>query len=163
MPTPGVESVMVIVPPDELITGVATVPAGVLVVVVVVLMVKLVLVAEVRLGLLPDRVYVPAVLTVRVLKVATPFCGVAVNVPARPVPPTRASVTGLVAEVTGFPLLSSTATVTAGEMVALVKALVGCCTKASFAGGRGALLPAAVMLKPALVSGVRFGLVAESV
>jgi hypothetical protein len=125
-------------------------------------MVKPALAAEVRLGLLADRVYVPAVLTVRLLKVATPFCGVAVNVPARPVPPTRASVTGLVAEVTGFPLLSSTATVTAGEMVAPVAALVGCCTKASFAGGRGALLPA-VMLKPALVAGVRLGLVAKSV
>jgi hypothetical protein len=107
-------------------------------------------------------VYVPAVLTVRLLKVATPFCGAAVKVPARPVPPTRASVTGLVAEVTGFPLLSSTATVTAGEMVAPVKALVGCCTKASFAGDRGVLLPAA-MLKPALVAEVRLGLVAESV
>ena len=131
-------------------------------VLVLVLMVKLVLVAEVRLGLLADRVYVPAVLAVRLLKVAAPFCGVAVSVPPRPVPPTRASVTGLVAEVTGFPLLSSTATVTAGEMVAPVNALVGCCTKASFAGGKGVLLPAE-MLKPALVAGVRFGLVAESV
>jgi hypothetical protein len=161
MPTPGVESVMVTVPPDAVTTGVAHVPAGVLVAAVV-LMVKLVLVAEVRLGLLADRVYVPAVLTVRLLKVATPFCGAAVKVPARPVPAARASVTGLVAEVTGFPLLSSTATVTAGEMVAPVKALVGCCTKASFAGGKGVLLPAE-MLKPALVAGVRFGLVAESV
>jgi hypothetical protein len=150
-----------LVPLAGLNTGVATVPAGGLIVVAV-LMVKLVLVAEVRLGLLADRVSVPAVLTVRLLKVATPFCGVAVNVPPRPVPPTRASVIGLVAEVTGFPLLSSTATVTAGEMVAPVKALVGCCTKASFAGGRGGLLPA-VMLKPALVAGVRLGLVAESV
>jgi hypothetical protein len=161
MPTPGVESVMVTVPPDAVTTGVATVPAGVLVVVAV-LMVKLVLVAEVRLGLLADRVYVPAVLTLRLLNVATPFCGVAVNVPAKPVPPTRVSVHALVAEVTGFPLLSSTATVTAGEMVAPVEALVGCCTKASFAGGRGVLAPA-VMLKPALVAGVRLGLVAESV
>jgi hypothetical protein len=125
MPTPGVESVMVTVLPDAVTTGVAHVPAGVLVAVAV-LMVKLVLVAEVRLGLLADRVYVPAVPTLRLLNVATPFCGVAVNVPARPVPPTRASVTGLVAEVTGFPLLSSTATVTAGEMVAPVEALVGC-------------------------------------
>jgi len=88
---------MVTVPPDAVTTGVATVPAGGFVpagglIVVAVLMVKLVLVAEVRLGLLADRVYVPAVLTVRLLKVATPFCGVAVNVPARPVPPTRASV-----------------------------------------------------------------------
>ena len=48
---------------------------------VLVLMVKLVLVAEVRLALLADRVYVPAVPTVRLLKVATPFCGVAVSVP----------------------------------------------------------------------------------
>jgi hypothetical protein len=137
------------------------VPAGGLIVVAV-LMVKLVLVAEVRLGLLADRVYVPAALTLRLLKVATPFCGVAVNVPAKPVPPTRVSVHALVAEVTGFPLLSSTATVTAGEMVAPVEALVGCCTKASFAGGRG-VLTLAVMLKAALVAGVRFGLVAESV
>ena len=117
MPTPGVESVMVTVPPDAVTTGVATVPAGGLVVVAV-LMVKLVLVAEVRLGLLADRVYVPAVLTVRLLKVATPFCGVAVNAPARPVPPTRASVTGLVAVVTTVPLLSSTDTWTAGVIVA---------------------------------------------
>ena len=77
-----------------------------------------------------------------------------------PVPAARATVIGLVAEVTGFPLLSSTATVTAGEMVAPVKALVGCCTNASFAGGP--LLPA-VMLKPALVAEVRLGLVADSV
>ena len=167
IPAPGVLVLIDIVcvpesePPAGLNTGVATVPAGVLVVVVVP-MVKLVLVAEVRLGLLADRVYVPAVLTVRLLKVATPFCGVAVKVPARPVPPTRATVTGLVAEVTGFPFLSSTATVTAGEMVAPVKAVVGCCTKASFAGGRGVLAPA-VMLKPTLVAGVRLVLVAESV
>ena len=66
------------------------------------------------------------------------------------------------AEVTGFPLLSSTATVTAGEIVAPGEALVGCCTKASFAGGREVLLPAE-MLKPALVAEVRLGLVAESV
>ena len=58
---------MVTVPPDAVITGVATVPAGVLVVVGV-LMVKLVLVAEVRLGLLADRVYVPAVLYGEVAK-----------------------------------------------------------------------------------------------
>jgi hypothetical protein len=91
-----------------------------------------------------------------------PFCGVAVKVPARPVPAARATVIGLVAEVTGFPLLSSTATVTAGEMVVPVNAFEGCCTKASFAGGRGAL-PPAVMLKPVLVAEARLVPVAERV
>jgi hypothetical protein len=71
----------------------------------------------------------------RLLNVATPFLGVAVSVPVRPLPPVRARVTGFVADVRVFPLLSWTATVTAGEMVAPVKAFEGCCTKASFAGG----------------------------
>jgi len=70
----------------------------------------------------------------RLLNVATPFLGVAVSVPVRPLPLVRARVTGFVADVV-FPLLSWTATVTAGDMVAPVKALEGCCTKASFAGG----------------------------
>jgi hypothetical protein len=98
-------------------------------------MVKPALVAEVRLGLLADRVYVPAVLMVRLLKVATPFCGVSVNVPARPVPPTRASVTGFVAVVITLPLPSSTDTWTAGVIIAPVDPFEGCCKKASFAGG----------------------------
>ena len=90
-------------------------------------MVKLALVAEVRFGLVADSVYpLPAVLTVRLLKVAMPFCGVTVSVPARPVPPVRETVTGLVAEVTVFPLASSTVTWTAGVMVACVNAFVGC-------------------------------------
>ena len=70
----------------------------------------------------------------RLLNVATPFLGVAVSVPARPLPLVRARVTGFVADVRVFPLLSWMATVTA-EMVAPVKAFEGCCTKASFAGG----------------------------
>ena len=40
--------------------------------------------------------------------------GMTLNVPVRPVPPTRVSVTGLTAVVTVFPLLSSTTTVTGG-------------------------------------------------
>jgi hypothetical protein len=91
-----------------------------------VLMVKLVLVAEVRLGLVADSVYAPALLTVRLLKVATPFWGVTVRVPPSPVPLVSASVTGLVAVVTVFPLLSSIATWTAGEMAAWVDAFEGC-------------------------------------
>jgi hypothetical protein len=75
------------------------------------------------------------VLTERLLKVATPFWGVTVSVPPRPVPPTRASVTGFVAVVTTVPLLSSTDTWTAGVIVAPVNAFEGCCKKASFAGG----------------------------
>ena len=55
--------------------------------------------------------------------------------PVRPLPLVRARVTGFVADVRVFPLLSWTATVTAGEMVAPVKAFEGCCKKASFAGG----------------------------
>ena len=91
------------------------------------MIVKLALVAEVRLGLVADRVYpLLAVPTVRLLKVATPFFGVTVNVPPRPVPPTRVSVIGLVAEVTVFPLAFSTATWTAGVMSACVNAPVGC-------------------------------------
>ena len=53
----------------------------------------------------------------RLLNVATPFRGVAVRVPPRPVPPTRASVTGLVAVVTTVPLLSSTNTWIAGVSI----------------------------------------------
>ena len=71
----------------------------------------------------------------RLLNVATPFLGVAVSVPVRPLPLVRARVTGFVADATVFPLLSWTATVTAGDMVAPVKAFEGCCKKASFAGG----------------------------
>ena len=74
-------------------------------------MVKLALVAETRPGLVAESVYpAPAIPTVRLLKVAIPFCGAAVNVPARLVPPVRVSVTGSVAVVTTVPLLSSTAT-----------------------------------------------------
>ena len=54
------------------------------------------------------------------LKVAMPFCGLTVSVPARPVPPARASVTGSAAVGTGLPSLSSTTTVIAGEIVACV-------------------------------------------
>ena len=54
----------------------------------------------------------------RLLKVAMPFTALTVSVPVRPAPPEIARVTGLVAEATGFPLLSSTTTETAGEMVA---------------------------------------------
>ncbi len=75
------------------------------------LIAKLVLVADVRLGLVADKVYpAPAALTMRSLKVATPFCGVTVSVPPRPVPPARASVIGLLALVSGFPFASSTTT-----------------------------------------------------
>ena len=81
---------------------------------------NLVLVAEVSPGLVADSVYpIPAVLTVRLLKVAMPFWGVMLGVPPRPVaPPERLSLIGFVAEETTFPLASSTATVTAGEIVA---------------------------------------------
>ena len=72
-------------------------------------------------------------LTLSVLNVATPFCGVTVSVPARPVPLVRASVTGLVAAVTVLPLLSSIATVTAGAIVTPAVALEGCCRNASLA------------------------------
>ena len=96
---------------------------------------KLALVAELRFGLPADRVYpLPAVLTLRSLKVAMPFCGVAVSVPPKPLPPARARVIGLVAADTTLPLTSSTATWTAGEIVAPARALEGCCTKASFDG-----------------------------
>jgi hypothetical protein len=126
-------------------------------------MVKLVLFAATRFGLVADSVYVPALLRERLLNVAMPFCGVAVSVPVRPVPVASATVTGLVAVVTVFPLLSSTTTVTAGEIVAPVVALEGCCENASFAGGGGVPPPGALMVKPALIADVRFGLAAESV
>ena len=106
------------------------------------LMVKPALVAEVRLGLLADRVYVPAVLMVRLLKVATPFCGVAVNVPARPVPPTRASVTGFAAVVTTLPLPSSTDTVDCRCDVALSHCIGGLLLRTP------ALRPAEETLRP---------------
>jgi hypothetical protein len=128
-------------------------------------MVKLLLAAGVRPALVAARVKVPALPTLRFLKVAMPFCGVAVNVPPRPVPPPRASVTGLVAVVTVFPLLSCTATVTAGVIVAPVVALVGCCTNANFVatGGGGVPPPAVLMVKALLVTGVSPALVADNV
>jgi hypothetical protein len=122
-------------------------------------MVKPVLLAAVRAGLFADSVYVPALLTERLLNVATPFCGVAVSVPASPVPPTSATVTGLVAFVTTLPLLSSTKTWTAGVMVAPVCAFEGCTENASFtAVGAGV-----EMVKLALVAEVKLGLLADSV
>jgi hypothetical protein len=127
------------------------------------LRVKLALIAEVRFGLDAASVKVPAVLPLRLLKVAMPFWGVAVSVPLRPVPVVRATVTGLVADGTGFPLLSSTTTVTAGAMLAPVTAFVGCCMNASFAGVVGVPLPAALMLKGELIAGGRLGLVATNV
>src|SRR5580658_610605 len=126
-----------------------------------VVMVKLLLVAEVRPALVADRVKVPALPTLRLAKVATPFCGVAVNVPAKPVPPPSASVTGLVAVVTVLPLLSCSTTVTAGVIVAPVDALEGCCEKANLVAGAGGGVPppAALIVKPVLVAGVRPGVV----
>ena len=48
-----------------------------------------------------------------------PFWGVTLNVPLKPVAlPKRLSLTGFVADETTFPLASSIATVTAGEIVA---------------------------------------------
>jgi hypothetical protein len=126
-------------------------------------MVKFVLIADVRFGLVAERVKVPAVLALRLLKVAMPFCGVAVSVPVRPVPVVRATVTGLVADGTGFPLLSSTTTVTAGAIVAPVTAFEGCCKNASFTGVVGVPLPAALILKGELIAGGRLGLVATKV
>src|ERR1700679_4348524 len=94
-----------------------------------------------------------------------PFCGVAVSVPVRPVPVVRASVTGLAAVVTVLPLLSCTATVTAGVMVAPVEALEGCCKNANLVavGGGGVPPPAALIVKPALVAGVSPAVVAARV
>ena len=122
-------------------------------------MVKLLLVAEVRPVLLAVSVYVPAVLSERLLKVATPFCGVAVSVPERPEPVVRAIVTAFDAVVTGFPLLSSTTTVTAGVIVVPVKVLEGCCEKASLAG----IKASALMVKLLLVAEVRPVLDADKV
>jgi hypothetical protein len=124
-----------------------------------VVIVKLLLVACVRPVLVADRVKVPAPPTLRALKVAMPFCGVAVNVPAKPVPPPRASVTGLVAAVTVLPLLSSIATVIAGAIVAPAVASEGCCKNASLAA-TGAPPPGALMVKPVLTAGTRLVLVA---
>jgi hypothetical protein len=80
--------------------------------------VNLVLVEEVSPGLVANSVYpVPAVLTVRLLKVAMPFWGVTLNVPPRPVAlPERLSLIGFVADERTFPLASLTATLTAGEI-----------------------------------------------
>src|SRR3984957_15877420 len=70
----------------------------------------------------------------RLLKVATPFCGVTTSVPERgPVPPTRESWPESFERGTKFPLQSSTATVTAGAIVVWATALEGCWTKTSFA------------------------------
>ncbi len=97
----------------------------------------------------------------RSLKVATPFCGVTVSVPLRPLPLVSASVTGLVALVTTLPLPSCICTWTAGVIVAWVSALVGCTENATFTGTAPPPL-AAVMLKLLLAAVVSPGLVAES-
>jgi hypothetical protein len=81
------------------------------------------------------------VLSERLLKLAIPFCGVAVRIPASPLPVVRATMTGFEELITGFPLLSSTTTVIAGVMVAPVNALEGCREKASFAGTAAGALP----------------------
>ncbi len=126
--------------------------------------VKLVLVAGVSPVLAADRVKVPALLTVRLLKVAMPFCGVTVSVPVRPgAPPVSEIVTGLVAFVTALPLPSSTTTWTAGVIVAWVAALVGCTENASFTAEGPPPPPGAVIVKLVLAAEVRLGLVAESV
>jgi len=62
------------------------------------------------------------VLIVRLLKLAIPFCAVAVSVPPRPVPAVSASVITFVALATRFPSASSISTWTAGEIVAPVNA-----------------------------------------
>src|SRR5580704_3427145 len=110
-------------------------------------MVKLALVAGCRPGLAACRVYVPALLTLRPAKDATPFCGVTVSVPLRPDPPERRRVIGLLAPCTAFPLASSTTTWTAGVIVACVSAFIGCCRKASLKGEGGVPLPGALMVK----------------
>ncbi len=91
-----------------------------------------------------------------------PFCGATVSVPPRPVPPIKASVTGLVAVVTMFPPPSSTATCIAGEIVAPVSAFDGCCRNAKVTGV-GLPPPDALMVKRLLVAGVRPELVADNV
>ena len=101
-------------------------------------------------------------LTERLLNVATPFCGVTVNVPPKPVPLLRASVTELVALVTAMPLASSTTTWTAGVIVAPVSACDGWTRKASFTAV-GPPPPGAVMVKLVLVAEVSPVLVADSV
>ncbi len=128
-------------------------------------MVNATLVAEVRFGLAAVSVSpVPAVLTVRSLKVAMPFCGVTVSTPVRPVPPPRVRLTGLVAVSTALPFASSTTTETAGEMIVPVSALEGCCRNANFSGDEGGFPPpGALMAKGVLVAGWRFVLLAMSV
>jgi hypothetical protein len=128
-------------------------------------MAKATLVAEVRFGLAANRVSpVAAVLTARSLNVATPFCGVTVSVPPRPVPPARVRLIGLVAVGTALPFASSTTTCTAGARVAPVIALEGCCRKASLTGEEGGFPPpGALTLKGVLVAGRRFELAAVSV
>lgn len=66
----------------------------------------------------------------------------------------------MVALVTGFPLPSSTTTVTAGAIVAFVNAFEGCCRNAKVTG---ALLTDGVMTNGALTAGARLGLVANRV
>ena len=68
--------------------------------------------------------------------------------------------TGFVELVTGFPVPSSTTTVTAGAIVDFVKAFDGCWRNASLTG---ALLTPGVMTNGALTAGGRLGLVANSV
>ena len=128
-------------------------------------MVKLVLVAEVRPGLLANNMYpLPAVLMVRLLKVATPLSAGAVSVPPRPLPFVRLRVTESLPADTTFPLAFSTATCTAGEIVAWVRAFEGCTRKASFTGEAPLPPPAGVlMVKLALVAEERPELDADSV
>jgi hypothetical protein len=105
-------------------------------------MLKLTLVAEARAVLVAESVYpLPAVATVGLLKVATPFWGVTINVPPKAAGfPERPSLIGFVADEIMLPLVSSIATVTAGEIAARADAFVGCWRNASLARETGVVV-----------------------
>src|ERR1051326_5879752 len=92
--------------------------------------------------------------------VATPFTALAVNVPlnvADGEPGPSAMVTAFVAPDTTPPLVSCTATVTAGDIVTPAVAADGDCVNASFVAGR------LLTVNPELVAGVNPVAVATSV
>jgi hypothetical protein len=103
---------------------------------------KVLLVAAVRLPLVALRVYpVPVLLTLKSLNVATPLTALMIVVPdSVPLPGLvpMATVIEAVEEVTVFPPASCTTTVTTGDMSTPAAALLGCWPKTNWVAGPAA-------------------------
>jgi hypothetical protein len=113
--------------------------------------VKLLLVAPVNDPSVADNVKLPAVVGIRLLKVATPpeAATVSVELPLRAPPELIAIVTFELSVVTRLPLLSSTLTVTDGLIAFPAVVVDGCWRKASFVAVPDVMLN--VLLVPLLI------------